>query len=144
MALIDLERHCALDADEAWRRLTDWPRHGAFVPFTRVGVDTPVGEGSTVLARTALGPVGFDDPMEITVWRPPEEGRPGLCGLEKRGRLVLGRAEIEVRPDGPGSRVRWREEIRVRGLPRFCDPVLAAAGRRMFGRTVDGLLRTRS
>lgn len=57
---------------------------------------------------------------------------------------MLGRAEIEVRPDGPGSRVRWREEIRVRGLPQFCDPVLAAAGRRMFGRTVDGLLRTGS
>jgi hypothetical protein len=67
---------------------------------------------------------------------------PGLCRLEKRGRIVKGWAEIEVRP-GPGGRARvlWREELGVRPLPRPFDPLLRAAARSVFGRAVNRLLR---
>lgn len=139
-----LERTAPLPLDEAWRRLTAWSRHGATVPLTRVTVATapPTREGTLVVARSGIGPLGFDDPMEITVWRPPMEGRPGLCRLDKRGRVVTGWAEIEVRP-GPGGRTRvlWREELGVRHLPGLFDRPLAAAAHQVFGRTLNHLLR---
>ncbi|MGW0993926.1 SRPBCC family protein [Streptomyces sp. NPDC002520] len=144
MPLFTLERTAPLTLDEAWRRLTDWPRHGDVVPLTRITVLTPgpTGTGTRFTARTGIGPLGFEDPMEVTVWLPPRDDEPGLCRLEKRGRVVLGWAEIEVRP-GPGgrSRVVWREDLRVRFLPRFLDGVVEGAARSLFGRAVNRLLR---
>ncbi|MEV7339431.1 SRPBCC family protein [Streptomyces sp. NPDC093544] len=144
MALFLLERVSPYPVDQSWRRLTDWPRHADVVPLTRVTVITPppTHEGTVFVARSGLGPVAFDDPMEVVVWQPPEGDVPGMCRLVKRGSFVTGWAEIEVHPEGGGgSRVVWREEIRVRWLPGFLDGGLAWAGRWMFGRAVEGLLR---
>ncbi|WP_133914480.1 SRPBCC family protein [Streptomyces sp. NBC_00582] len=145
MVIFQLERTAPLPLGEAWRRLTEWRRHGEVVPLTRVTVVTPppTGEGTVIVARTGLGPLSFDDRMEVTVWHPPAEDEPGRCRLEKRGRVVLGWAEIEVWPD-PGGRTRvvWREEIGVRLLPSPFDPLLRGTGRRLFGRAVNKLLRT--
>ena len=139
-----LERTAPLPLDEAWRRLTQWRRHGDVVPLTRVRVvpPAPTQVGTLVVARSGIRPLAFDDPMEVTVWRPPTDTAAGLCRLETRGRVVTGWAEIEVRP-GPGgrSRVVWREEIAVAFLPRFVDPLLGAAARSMFGRAANRLLR---
>ncbi len=94
------------------------------------------------MARSGLGPLGFDDRMEVTVWRPPTDGEPGLVRLEKRGRVVLGWAEIEVRPGTRGrSRVVWEERAGVRFLPRLFDGPLRWMARSMFGRAVNALLR---
>ncbi|MFH7599711.1 SRPBCC family protein [Streptomyces racemochromogenes] len=144
MPAFSLERTPPLAPAEAWRRLTQWPRHADVVPLTSIEVLTapPTREGTRFVARSGVGPVAFDDVMEVTVWRPPVGDEPGLCRLEKRGRVVLGWAEIEVRP-GPGgsSRVVWREELRVRFLPRLFDRVLNRTARLMFGRAATLLLR---
>ncbi|MEU0004364.1 SRPBCC family protein [Streptomyces sp. NPDC006314] len=144
MPIFSFARTVPLTLDETWRRLTEWPRHADAVPLTRIQVLTPAPtrEGSRFVARSGIGPLGFDDVMEVTVWRPPTDGRPGLCRLEKRGRMILGWAEIEVRP-GPGgrSRVVWREELRVRFLPRVFDGVLERTARTVFGRAANRLLR---
>lgn len=144
MANILLNRTVPLPLDEAWRRITQWPRHGEAVPLTvvRVVPPGPTCEGTVVVARSGAGPLGFDDPMEVTVWQPPEDGAAGLCRLEKRGRVVLGWAELEVRP-GPGGRTRviWREEIRVRFLPSLFDGVVRRSSRYVFGRALNRLLR---
>ncbi|MFD7441612.1 SRPBCC family protein [Streptomyces sp. NPDC059909] len=146
MTVFRVVRTTPLPAGEAWRRLTDWPAHAAQVPLTRISVPTAgsMAEGGRFTARTGVGPVGFDDPMEIVRWEPPGAGRPGLCRLEKRGRAVLGWAEIEVREASGGTLVTWTEELRVRGLPRAADPLLARAARRVFARAVDGLLAGRT
>lgn len=128
----------------AWHRLTDWERHGAQVPLTRTVVSTapPTHVGTVFTARTGVGRITFDDPMEVTLWRPPGPGAAGLVRLEKRGRAVTGWAEIEVRPlPGGGTEVHWREHLRLRGLPRLLDPVVDAAGRVVFGRALRGMLR---
>ncbi|GGW63839.1 hypothetical protein GCM10010503_46190 [Streptomyces lucensis JCM 4490] len=144
MPTFSFTRTAPLALGEAWRRLTEWPRHAGAVPLTRIEVLTPgpTRQGTRFVARSGVGPLVFDDIMEVTVWRPPADGEPGLCRLEKRGRVVLGWAEIEVRP-GPGgaSRVVWREELRVRFLPRVFDGVLERTARAMFGRAADRLLR---
>ncbi|KUN21911.1 Immediate-early protein 2 [Streptomyces antibioticus] len=139
-----IERTVPLPRAETWRRLTEWPRHGDVVPLTRVTVETPgpTAVGTVFVARTGVGPLGFDDRMEVTVWRPPTEETAGFCRLEKRGRVVIGWAEIEVGA-GPGgrSRVVWREELGVRFLPGVFDPLVRAASRWLFGRAVNRLLR---
>ncbi|MFE1250750.1 SRPBCC family protein [Streptomyces sp. NPDC058735] len=144
MATIQLERTPPLPLDEAWRRITLWRRHGDVVPLTRVRVEpsAPTREGTRVVARSGIGPLAFDDPMEVTVWRPPRDGEPGMCRLEKRGRVVRGWAELEVLP-GPGGRARvlWREEIRVPLVPSFLDGVVRASARYVFGRALNHLLR---
>ncbi|MZD07536.1 SRPBCC family protein [Streptomyces sp. SID5785] len=138
-AEIRLVRDTALPVAEAWRRITDWERHGAVVPLTRVTVRTPppTAAGTVFVARTGLGRLlGFDDPMELVAWQPPRR-----CRMEKRGRLVRGWAEFEVRArPGGGARVEWHEELRVRGVPAVADPVLATAGRLLFGRALKSLL----
>ncbi|MFE7442669.1 SRPBCC family protein [Streptomyces chartreusis] len=144
MANFSLERTVPLPLPEAWRRLTEWPRHAEVVPLTRIRVTTPAPthEGTRFVARSGLGPLSFDDPMEVTVWQPPSDDTPGLCRLEKRGRVMRGWAEIEVRP-GPGGRARvvWREELRVRFVPGVLDGVLERTARFVFGRAVNRLLR---
>ncbi len=87
------------------------------------------------VARTGVGPVGFDDPMDIVEWR-----EPAFCRLEKRGRVVTGWAEVTVDPHATGSRVTWREDLHVRGLPRALDGLTRAVSIRMFSRVVDRLL----
>ncbi|MFH8337610.1 SRPBCC family protein [Streptomyces sp. AM6-12] len=139
-----LTRTVPLPLDEAWRRVTEWPRHSRTVPLTRIRVLTggPTGVGTRFTARTGVGPLAVDDTMEVTVWRPPANGEGGLCRLEKRGRVVLGWARIEVRP-GPGgrSRVVWQEELRLRFLPRALDGAVERTGRAVFGRGLNRLLR---
>ncbi|WP_225848855.1 SRPBCC family protein [Streptomyces sp. HPF1205] len=140
MGLFVIERSTPLPPPEAWRRLTDWQRHAEAVPLTRITVRgaPPSGTGTVVVARTGLGRLGFEDPMRVTAWRPGTH-----CRLEKTGRAVTGWAEIDVLPNrdgGPGSLVRWREDVRVRGVPRALDRVTALAGRFVFGRLVDALL----
>ncbi|MFE6406894.1 SRPBCC family protein [Streptomyces sp. NPDC057837] len=144
MANIELQRTAPLPLDEAWRRITAWHRHGDVVPLTvvRVDPDGPTRQGTGVVARSGVGPFAFDDPMEVTLWQPPVDGGPGRCRLEKRGRVVLGWAELEVRP-GPGGRTRvvWREEIRLRFLPPLFDGVVRRSSRYVFGRALNQLLR---
>ncbi|SNX64852.1 hypothetical protein SAMN06272735_6680 [Streptomyces sp. TLI_55] len=144
MVTFFLERTVPLPRAETWRRLTEWPRHGDVVPLTRVTVETPgpTGVGTVFVARTGVGPLAFDDRMEVVAWHPPTEGIAGFCRLEKRGRVVTGWAEIEVGV-GPGgrSRVVWREELGFRFLPRVVDPVTLRVARYVFGRAVNRLLR---
>jgi hypothetical protein len=141
VALFVIERVTPLPPAEAWRRLTDWERHSATVPLTRITVRTPppYGVGTLVVARTGAGRLGFDDPMRITVWEPERH-----CRLEKAGRTVTGWAEIDVLSDpygGPGSFVRWREDLHVRGVPRVLDGATSLTGRLVFGRAVDALIK---
>jgi hypothetical protein len=127
---------------EAWARLTDWPRHGRYVPLTSIAVTTtpPNGVGTVFVARTGIGRLGFDDPMEIVAWDPPTGDRPGRCRIEKRGRVMLGWAELRVRPTASGAHAQWREEITVARLPHATDRVTAAASTRVFGRVLRRLL----
>jgi hypothetical protein len=142
MAYFEVSRAVGLSPQDSWRRVTDWPEHR--VPLTRVRVrgGGPQQVGAIVVARTGVGPLGFEDPMEIVAWEPPDASGEGRCRLEKRGRLVLGWAEIRVGPAGPGSVVHWREELGCAGLPGVADPLLSSVARLTFGRTLDRLLAT--
>jgi uncharacterized protein YndB with AHSA1/START domain len=141
MARISTE--LVIDAPPArvWALVTDWPAQSRWIPLTTVTVDRPGSEGVTGLGvrftgRSQLGPIGFDDPMEVTEWRPPSGATTGRCRIRKLGPWLTGWAKIEVRPDPGGSRVEWVEEVRARWTPRIADPVIAAVGSAFFGRVL--------
>jgi hypothetical protein len=138
-----LTRGVTLPAGEAWLRVTDWQGHTAQVPLTTVSHLTPgpTRVGTVFVARSGLGRLGFDDPMEVVHWAPPEQGRTGRCRLQKHGRVIRGWAEIEVHPEGSGAVVVWVEELRIRFVPRLLDPLVRRVARLVFGRALDGLLR---
>ncbi len=129
---IEIAREVPFSQEETFARLTDWMRHGEIVPLSTVRL-TDTG----FVVRTALGPIGFDDPMEIVQWDPPR-----FCRLEKRGRVIRGWAEISVWPTGSGSKIVWREVAHTTGVPRFLAGVEKAAGTALFRRLLKGLTRT--
>ncbi|MFE3021293.1 SRPBCC family protein [Streptomyces sp. NPDC059256] len=142
MASFRLTRAVTLPIDEVWRRVTDWRAHAARMPLTRVSDMTggPTRVGSAFTVRSAVGPVGIDDPMEVVEWQPPEGNAAGRYRLEKRGRVVRGWAEVEVLGRGSGTVVVWTEELRIAWVPGFLDRMVARVGRMVFGRALNGLL----
>lgn len=111
--------------EEVWGRLWDLDRHTAAIPLTTVHGGT-LGAGAGFTARTALGPVGFDDDMQVITWQPP---RHAVIG--KVGRVLRGRIEVVLRPAGPDTRLRWRQSFGVTGVPdavaRYAAPAVRAA-----------------
>jgi Polyketide cyclase / dehydrase and lipid transport len=131
-------------AARTWAALVDWPAHARWVPLTAIRVLTPsaAGVGARFVGRTGLGPIGFDDPMEVTEWQPPSDHRPGRCSVVKQGRIVLGSAWFEVAPMPAGrSRVTWTEEIELApaALTRPFAALVAAVGRIAFTRTLRAM-----
>jgi hypothetical protein len=145
MARFTVVRDVRASASVVWSALVDWPRHGRWAPLTAVRTVTPRpdGVGAGFVARTGLGPLGFDDPMSVVVWQPPAGDAPedpgGRCEVVKSGRVVHGRAWFTVTPL-PGSRARvvWDEDVTVSPLAitRFAGPLLSVAGRVGFTATL--------
>lgn len=141
--------------DEVWGLLTDWPAHGRWVPLTRVRVLTPraTGVGARFVGRSSLAVVGldrvgFDDPMEVTVWQPPTGGQAGRCEVRKLGRVVTGTAAFDVvplpaPPGRPSTRVVWDEDVDIapRRLTRLAAPLVSLAGRLAFTATLRTMAR---
>ena len=145
VALMRSVRQVDADPGRVWALVTDWPAHGRWIPLTTVTIDrdspADVGVGTRFTGRTALGPVGFDDPMTVTEWQPPTDGSAGRCRVVKRGRWLTGWAEIEVQPVSDGSRLIWVEDVRPRWTPRLADRVVSWVGRLLFDRTLRRLAR---
>lgn len=123
-----------------WERVSDLVGHAEGVPLQRVTSDPgPPGPGWRFTPRTALGPLGFDDPMVVTVWEPPRRLR-----IEKVGRVLAGWADISLAPlPQGGTRVTWQEEVvpAHEGLARRTRPLFDAAGKIVFGRALERMLR---
>ena len=137
MARIRTERVIDAPAERVWALITDWPAQSRWIPLTTVTVDRPgsadvTGLGARFTGRTRLGPIAFDDPMEVTEWRPAAGGVAGRCRVRKLGPWLTGWAEIQVRPTPDGARVEWIEEVRTRWTPRIADPLIAAVGSALF------------
>ncbi len=101
----------AAPAAGLWALVTDWPRQSAWGPATTVRVTRGRGDqvGDRLVARTALGPLGFDDPMEITRWEPPHR-----CDVRHLGRVVRGSGVFRVEAvDGAHARFTWVEQVDV-------------------------------
>ncbi|MCU1537019.1 MAG: hypothetical protein JWP82_1370 [Humibacillus sp.] len=135
-----------LSAAETWRRVLDLRSHSVVIPLTTVrGTElaaTDLVPGSRFTARTAVGPVGFDDVMVIDEITQPADGAGARALIRKEGRVIRGDIELRVTPRGPGSStLDWSQRISVRGVPRALGPVVALVARAAYGRTIRQLLQ---
>ncbi|MGI8577583.1 MAG: SRPBCC family protein [Nocardioidaceae bacterium] len=137
-----MTRRTTMSAPAAWSRLTDWGRHGEFIPLTAVTrqPNSPLGLGAVFVAHTSVGLLQFDDPMEVTFWRPPTPDEAGSCRIVKRGRVVTGWAVLTVASRHDGACITWLEDARVKIAGPLLDLPTMIAGKRVFARLVDGLL----
>jgi hypothetical protein len=132
--------------ERTWQAVSDWPSHGLWTPLTTVRVLTPSGRGvgARFVGRTGIGPLAFDDPMEVVEWREPAGGAPGRCRVVKQGRVVLGEACFEVAPRPPnGSTVTWTEDVEIVPvrLTRHVGWLVAGVGRLAFRRSLRAMTR---
>lgn len=141
MAGYEIRFEPALPAAEAFRRILDLDAHTALIPLTVVRHDG-VGVGRRIVARTGIGPWGFDDVMVIEGYAEPVGGRPGRCRFRKLGRWIRGTVELEVSERGPAEcSVRWRQVIRVWALSRVADPVVGLVAHAAYRAVLRRLLR---
>ena len=116
------EVRLAVDVDASpqavWRWAVDWRRQRLWMPLTDVRhVDGPeLGVGTRVVARTGVGPLGFDDRMTVTA-----VDQPRTYEVLHTGSLVqgVGVFAVEPRPTAAGERARfvWWERVEVPGGP---------------------------
>lgn len=124
-----------LRAEDAWTLLTDMRNHVRWIPMTRMDAapSLPVGAVFTAVSGpfATRGAPGLADRMAVVSAVPPhtDENGPGTTGTavyEKLGPLLLGTAELHVRPLGPDTcEAAWVERVHLRGLPAaLTAPVL--------------------
>lgn len=119
-------------AEQTWRRLWDLDRQTEALPLTTVRLDPPataLAEGAGFTARTALGPVGFDDTMRVEEWWPPTTDEGGRATVVKTGRVIGGRIEVTVHPLRHGCRLEWRQSVHLPWLPARVRRLEQAAAR---------------
>ena len=93
---------------QVFAAMTDWPRQNEWMVGTTVTAVKHNGQdvGGSIAARTALGPLGFTDPMTITEWQPPFR-----CAVVHTGGVVKGTGLFLVEAEGDQSRFTWSEVI---------------------------------
>lgn len=149
-ALVRAEVRVNAPAHVVWDYVTDWPRQGEWIPLTHVELlpretgDRARGVGGRFRAWTGIGPVGFWDPITITVWEQEPDGS-ARCEVMHTGAVVRGDGEFRVVAEGPEScRFMLWENVVVPGGPvgallwravgRFVDRGAASVLRRMARR----------
>jgi hypothetical protein len=126
-------------AQVVFEAAVDWPSQARWMPLTHVAVTSGDGRsvGTTVVARTGLGPAGAVDPMVVDVWDPPHR-----CEVRHDGRVVRGRGVFRVEPLGPDrSRFTWEEHLPDRGGYALLARASAPVNRAFFGLAVRRFAR---
>ncbi|HVM67969.1 MAG TPA: SRPBCC family protein [Acidimicrobiales bacterium] len=140
----DARRSVPAEPQAVWEELTDWSRHGAWVPATRViaAPGDPRAAGATFTAWTGIGRLALEDRMRVTrcVWDPA--ARRGECEVEKLGPVLRGRAAFTVAPEGDGAAVDWSEDVTVPLLPQFLAGAVAQVSAAVFRYGLGTLART--
>jgi hypothetical protein len=130
MAAFAIRLDLPLSAARAWSCVLDLRAHSDVIPATTVTPPLAAAElrtGTRFLARTALGPIGVDDPMRVDSITPPTDSTPGTAHISKEGKAIRGDILLTVTPVGSGScRLDWAENLALRCFPRALDPLVGA------------------
>lgn len=122
----------------------DLDAHSELIPLTSLSGDgvggRPLREGARFVARTAVGPLGVDDVMEVRAFTLPTAAGPARAQIIKTGRLIRGRIDADVAAAPGGSVVLWKQEIGLRGLPSLFDPLVALVAKAAYRSVLTRLL----
>lgn len=151
-AVFVVELESALAAGAALRRVLDLREHDRIIPFTRVRPAVSADEltaGTEFVARTGLGPVGFDDVMRVEEigfgdgGGDAERDGDGVARaiISKHAPAIRGTIRLTITPAVGGSHVRWEQEVLLPWLPRFVQGLAARVVRAGYRRVLGQLLR---
>jgi hypothetical protein len=127
--------HLTAEPAVVWERLTDWARHGEWIPLTRVEVDP--SDPDRFVAYSGVGPLTLEDRMVVEEMH--FDGAEGICRVAKLGPVLTGHASFHVSSTAGGTTVRWVEDVTVPRLPRPLAPAAAAVARLAFERSLRRL-----
>ncbi len=122
MTRVSVSRVLPVPAERTWALVTDLRNHPRWIPWTRVDAPNDPVVGSKVSAATGPRGLAVVDRMVIERSDPPStaEGVPGTATYRKLGPVLLGTAELRVRPlTDDRSRVTWVEQVHLRGTPSW-------------------------
>lgn len=101
----------AAPPETVWAAVVDWERQGRWMLLTSVTVEPGRrGLGERFTARTGLGPLGFDDPMQVTRWDPPHR-----ADVAHHGGVVRGTGSFVVTSAPGGAWLTWVEDLVLPG-----------------------------
>ena len=126
-------------AEVVFEAAVDWSAQARWMPLTHVAVTSGDGRsvGTTVVARTGVGPAVALDPMVVEVWQPPHR-----CEVRHDGRIVRGRGVFRIETLAHDlSRFTWEEHLPDRGGYALLARLSARANRAFFGLAVRRFAR---
>lgn len=144
MSSVTVRAHSAADPARLWRAASEFTRHAAYFPFTKVTVTSGAGDhvGDTILGTTRIGPITLADPMTITTYDAPHG-----YAVRKTGSVLTGEVQVQVHPDATGStagsEVVWTADV----VPawrwaRIAGPVNTLISRAVYQHAVSAMART--
>lgn len=141
-----IELPSSLPPGETLRRVLDLRAHTRVIPLTRVTPEVAAADlavGTVLVARTSIGPFGFDDPMRLDEL----SFQPAAATITKLGKTITGVVRITVEPTATGSVLRWEQSVDLPWLPRLllppAVPILSGGYRRVLRRLIAEPDRTR-
>lgn len=127
------------------RRVLDLRGHSRVIPFTTVAPALAADQleaGTRFSARTALGPLGFDDPMRVEAISLGEGTQTASARIVKEGRVIRGSILLLVTAEPGGAHVSWRQEVRLPWLPGLLQRPAALVIGLGYRRVIRRLLQT--
>lgn len=128
-----------LPARVAFDELVDWRGHAAWVPMTRVVIESgDGGVGTTFVATTGLGPLALPDRMRVESM----DSDAMKVTVVKVGPVLTGDVHLAVESVGDTAcTVLWDEDIRVPVLPQFLAVPVGAVARKAFEISIDRMAK---
>jgi len=145
MTRIDVQLNLPHGIAHVWDRLTDWTSHSAWIPNTVVTISKETkGLGTEFVGITRIGPLRLDDPMTVSEFQSPKEGR-ASCTIIKTGSVLGGTAGFVLTAlDNSTTRLDWFEEIylKPKGIFWWTAPFVFALGTIAFRSALTAFART--
>lgn len=123
-----------LPAETVFEELVDWVGHAAWVPLTRVRIESgDGGPGTVFVATSGIGPLALPDRMRVDVL----DRASMAVRVTKIGPVLTGTVDLTVEALAESrSMLDWYEDIRVPVLPQLLAGPVAAAARLGFSLSI--------
>lgn len=132
MAHFEIELVSPLSPEQTLRAVLNPVAQTSLIPFTTVRRD-----GDYLRTRTGGKLIGFDGDMLIRY----AADDPCSVSIQKLSNVITGQVQISAVAAPQGSTLHWRQEINVRFVPSFADPLVSVVAKFGYRRILHKLLK---
>lgn len=132
-----------LAPEDALRRILDLRQHDRIIPFTRLTPTMAADQlrpGTEFVARTGIGPVGFNDVMRVERINLGDDQSEAGALISKHGRVIHGTIQVTITPGTAGSHISWHQSVHLPWLPGFVHAPAVRIMRLGYRRVLSQLL----